>query len=102
MEALKSPRSAGAGKIDSQVVRGTSVPIHQCVYIIIGWVGRTVELVALRFEVSSPVITTCIIANIAQWEKSHGRMCLPAMLLHPIKNVVEPEAGFSSKSDLPY
>ncbi|KAG4428937.1 hypothetical protein IFR05_015582 [Cadophora sp. M221] len=37
-----------------------------------------------------------------EWEKSHGRMCLPAMLLHPIKNVVEPAAGFSSKSDLPY
>ncbi|KAL2071531.1 hypothetical protein VTL71DRAFT_12766 [Oculimacula yallundae] len=37
-----------------------------------------------------------------EWEKLHGRMCLPAMLLHPIKKVVEPAAGFSSKSDLPY
>ncbi|KAK0108423.1 hypothetical protein ONS95_003231 [Cadophora gregata] len=37
-----------------------------------------------------------------EWEKAHGRMCLPAILLHPIKNVVEPEPGFSSKSDLPY
>jgi len=43
-----------------------------------------------------------IFNDLAKWEKSHGRMCLPAMLLHPIKNVVEPEAGFSSKSDLPY
>ncbi|CZR53013.1 uncharacterized protein PAC_02891 [Phialocephala subalpina] len=38
----------------------------------------------------------------AKWEKTHGRTCLPPMLLHPIKNVVEPPLGFSSKSDLPY
>ncbi|KAG9246752.1 hypothetical protein BJ878DRAFT_477990 [Calycina marina] len=36
------------------------------------------------------------------WEKVHGRMCLPPILLHPIKDVVRPLDGFSSKSELPY
>ena len=58
-------------------------------------------LVVLRYELS-PFRIMEIFNDLAKWEKSHGRMCLPAMLLQPIKNVVEPEAGFSSKSDLPY
>jgi len=37
-----------------------------------------------------------------QWEKNHGRSCLPPMLLHPIKDVVKPPPGHSSHSDLPY
>jgi hypothetical protein len=37
-----------------------------------------------------------------QWEKAHGRICLPPMLMHPVKNVVKPPPGYSSKSDLPY
>ena len=29
----------------------------------------------------------------AQWELQHGRLCLPPMLLHPVKRVHEPEQG---------
>jgi hypothetical protein len=36
------------------------------------------------------------------WEDVHGRPCLPPMLLHPIKDVVETEPGHSSESKLPY
>ncbi|KAI0134447.1 hypothetical protein BJ170DRAFT_575529 [Xylariales sp. AK1849] len=37
-----------------------------------------------------------------EWEEVHGRPCLPPMLLHPIKDVVEMEPGHSSESKLPY
>jgi hypothetical protein len=37
-----------------------------------------------------------------QWEKGHGRVCLPAMFLHPIKNIVKPSSGNTSKSELPF
>jgi hypothetical protein len=37
-----------------------------------------------------------------QWETEHGRACLPAMILHPIKEVKPTEAGYSSDSKLPY
>lgn len=36
------------------------------------------------------------------WEKSHGRPCLPAMFLHPIKDVQATWWGYASQSDLPY
>ena len=26
-----------------------------------------------------------------QWERDHGRLCLPYMLLHPVKNVKPPD-----------
>jgi len=38
----------------------------------------------------------------AAWEKLHGRACLPAMLLHPIKDAIETTKGYSSTSYLPY
>jgi hypothetical protein len=36
------------------------------------------------------------------WEARHGRPCLPALLLHPIKNSVPTESGTSSVSRPPY
>ncbi|ROW08193.1 hypothetical protein VPNG_06955 [Cytospora leucostoma] len=36
------------------------------------------------------------------WEKNHGRPCLPAMFLHPIKDVQPTWYGYASQSDLPY
>lgn len=36
------------------------------------------------------------------WEKDHGRPCLQAMLLHPIKDVMPTWPGYTSTSDLPY
>ncbi|KAE8441582.1 hypothetical protein EG329_004667 [Mollisiaceae sp. DMI_Dod_QoI] len=30
-----------------------------------------------------------------EWEKAHGRMCLPPLLLHPVKNVFAPPPNFS-------
>ncbi|KAK3378097.1 hypothetical protein B0H63DRAFT_547797 [Podospora didyma] len=38
----------------------------------------------------------------AGWEKNNGRPCLPAMILHPIKEVKPTEPGTSSISNLPY
>lgn len=38
----------------------------------------------------------------SDWEEIHGRPCLPPMILHPIKDVVETEPGHSSESRLPY
>lgn len=35
------------------------------------------------------------------WEKVHGRPCLPAMLLHPIKDVKPTERGHASNAELP-
>jgi hypothetical protein len=37
-----------------------------------------------------------------KWEGEHGRICLPAMMLHPIKEVKPNEMGYSSDSKLPY
>lgn len=37
-----------------------------------------------------------------EWEKSHGRPCLPPMMLHPIKDVEPTEPGHTSESRLPY
>lgn len=36
------------------------------------------------------------------WEAEHGRPCLPAMFLHPLKNVRPTEPGHISESHLPY
>lgn len=36
------------------------------------------------------------------WEDLYGRPCLPPMILHPIKDVLETEPGHSSESRLPY
>jgi hypothetical protein len=36
------------------------------------------------------------------WEETHGRPCLPPMMLHPIKDVVPTEPGYKSESKLPY
>lgn len=36
------------------------------------------------------------------WEIKHGRPCLSAMLLHPIKDVLQTWPGYSSESSLPY
>ncbi|ORY59623.1 uncharacterized protein BCR38DRAFT_351067 [Pseudomassariella vexata] len=36
------------------------------------------------------------------WEREYGRPCLPAMILHPIKDVEETPVGYVSKSELPY
>lgn len=36
------------------------------------------------------------------WEKDHGRPCLQAMILHPIKDVMPTWPGYASTSDLPY
>ncbi|RDW63536.1 hypothetical protein BP6252_11081 [Coleophoma cylindrospora] len=38
----------------------------------------------------------------SEWEKTHGRTCLPPMLLHPIKDVQKPPPNFVSTSPLPY
>ncbi|KAK3946001.1 hypothetical protein QBC46DRAFT_424945, partial [Diplogelasinospora grovesii] len=37
-----------------------------------------------------------------QWEEEHGRPCLPAMILHPVKDVEPTEPGHSTESKLPY
>ncbi|KAK3988306.1 hypothetical protein QBC44DRAFT_269088 [Cladorrhinum sp. PSN332] len=37
-----------------------------------------------------------------EWEAQHGRTCLPAMILHPIKEVKPTEKGYSTDSKLPY
>ncbi|KAH8911993.1 hypothetical protein BR93DRAFT_43655 [Coniochaeta sp. PMI_546] len=37
-----------------------------------------------------------------EWEKEHGRPCLPAMFLHPVKDVKPREKGYVSDSRLPY
>ena len=36
------------------------------------------------------------------WEDTHGRPCLPPMMIHPIKDVVPTEPGYKSESKLPY
>ncbi|KAK3351513.1 hypothetical protein B0H65DRAFT_506908 [Neurospora tetraspora] len=38
----------------------------------------------------------------AEWERSHGRPCLPAMFLHPLKDVRPTPKGYTSESKLPY
>ncbi|CCC12461.1 unnamed protein product [Sordaria macrospora k-hell] len=38
----------------------------------------------------------------AEWERSHGRPCLPAMFLHPLKDVRPTPKGYTSESRLPY
>ncbi|KAK3403006.1 hypothetical protein B0T20DRAFT_399769 [Sordaria brevicollis] len=38
----------------------------------------------------------------AEWERSHGRPCLPAMFLHPLKDVKPTPKGYTSESKLPY
>ncbi|KAK3685755.1 hypothetical protein B0T22DRAFT_429660 [Podospora appendiculata] len=38
----------------------------------------------------------------SEWELKHGRPCLPAMLVHPIKDVRPTAPGTSSESKLPY
>lgn len=35
------------------------------------------------------------------WEEVHGRPCMPAMLLHPIKDVKPTERGYTSNAKLP-
>ena len=37
-----------------------------------------------------------------EWEMGHGRPCLPAMFLHPVKDVVPTSPGHESESRLPY
>lgn len=37
-----------------------------------------------------------------KWEKTHGRPCLPPVLLHPIKDIAPTEEGYASESKLPY
>lgn len=37
-----------------------------------------------------------------EWEAKHGRPCLPAMILHPIKEIKPTEKGYSTDSRLPY
>ncbi len=37
-----------------------------------------------------------------EWEEAHGRPCLPAMFLHPVKNVKPTHPGYASRSELPY
>jgi len=36
------------------------------------------------------------------WEETHGRPCLPPLLLHPIKHTEPPPPGHSSVAKLPY
>jgi hypothetical protein len=36
------------------------------------------------------------------WEAKHGRTCLPAMVLHPIKDIRPTERGYKSESKLTY
>ncbi|RYP83005.1 hypothetical protein DL769_001474 [Monosporascus sp. CRB-8-3] len=36
------------------------------------------------------------------WEDTHGRPCLPPMMVHPVKDVVPTEPGYKSESKLPY
>lgn len=37
-----------------------------------------------------------------EWEMGHGRPCLPAMFLHPVKDVIPTGPGHESESRLPY
>lgn len=37
-----------------------------------------------------------------EWEAKHGRPCLPAMILHPIKEIKPTEKGYTTDSRLPY
>ena len=37
-----------------------------------------------------------------EWERTHGRPCLPAMFLHPLKNVRPTPKGYTSESRLPF
>jgi hypothetical protein len=37
-----------------------------------------------------------------EWEEEHGRPCLPAMFLHPVKDVKPRDRGYVSDSRLPY
>lgn len=37
-----------------------------------------------------------------EWEMANGRPCLPAMFLHPVKDVVPTSPGYRSESNLPY
>ena len=37
-----------------------------------------------------------------KWEAEHGRPCLPAMILHPVKEIKPTEAGYSTDSRLAY
>ncbi len=37
-----------------------------------------------------------------EWEMAHGRPCLPAMFLHPVKDVLPTGPGHESESRLPY
>ncbi|KAL9060946.1 MAG: hypothetical protein Q9162_000390 [Coniocarpon cinnabarinum] len=49
----------------------------------LGWVGDgSVSNCEDHFWIVDPVRLTA-----EQWERSHGRLCLPHMLLHPVKNV---------------
>ncbi len=36
------------------------------------------------------------------WEEAHGRPCLPALFLHPVKDVRPTSPGHMSRSELPY
>ena len=36
------------------------------------------------------------------WEETHGRPCLPPMMVHPVKDIVPTEPGYKSESRLPY
>ncbi|CAJ2503108.1 Uu.00g105020.m01.CDS01 [Anthostomella pinea] len=36
------------------------------------------------------------------WEEENGRICLPSILMHPIKDVAPTEPGFESDSHLPF
>lgn len=40
-------------------------------------------------------------ANRVQWEKLHGRPCLPPLLLHPVKNTEQTKPKFATKYDFP-
>ncbi|KAI8633883.1 hypothetical protein F5Y19DRAFT_256731 [Xylariaceae sp. FL1651] len=37
-----------------------------------------------------------------EWEETHGRTCLPPVLMHPIKDVAPTESGYESESRLPF
>ncbi|KAA8564857.1 hypothetical protein MFRU_008g03010 [Monilinia fructicola] len=36
-----------------------------------------------------------------EWEKLHGRPCLPPLLLHPVKNTEKTKSGYTTKYDFP-
>ncbi|KAK4153602.1 hypothetical protein C8A00DRAFT_15180 [Chaetomidium leptoderma] len=38
----------------------------------------------------------------AEWEAKHGRPCLPAMILHPVKEIKPTEKGYTTDSRLTY